>query len=230
MRENDQTRLFMIHSRLPNCHPATATATEPLPQPFSHTPTHPHPSKTSDSPLVTTQNDPQAISNPATPLKQPPATATPFKQPYRHCHSHSATSTPPLIPESSDFRLVTTQNDPQRNSNPPPPLPPRHSHCHTLLAAISPLPQPFNHPHPHCARRLDRREPERDPPHARVRAHGRRGAREGRQQRQAALDGVRVHQVVAGWGVAVVGWGWCRWKEGVRAVRMVVVTTWQWQY
>jgi hypothetical protein len=35
---------------------------------------------------------------------------------------------------------------------------------------------------------------------------------------------------VVAWIVAVVGWGWYRWKEEVDAVRMVPVTTWQWQY
>jgi hypothetical protein len=30
--------------------------------------------------------------------------------------------------------------------------------------------------------------------------------------------------------VAVVGWQWYQSKEGVRAVRMVVVGGWQWQY
>jgi hypothetical protein len=28
----------------------------------------------------------------------------------------------------------------------------------------------------------------------------------------------------------VAGWEWERWKEEIRAVRMVVVRVWQWQY
>jgi 3-hydroxy-3-methylglutaryl CoA synthase len=39
-----------------------------------------------------------------------------------------------------------------------------------------------------------------------------------------------VEGCVAGWGVAVAGWQWDRWKEEVKAVRMVVVRAWQWQY
>jgi hypothetical protein len=32
------------------------------------------------------------------------------------------------------------------------------------------------------------------------------------------------------WRVAVVGWGWDRSMEGIKAVRMVLVWQWQWQY
>jgi hypothetical protein len=35
---------------------------------------------------------------------------------------------------------------------------------------------------------------------------------------------------IAGWGVAVAGCSWYRWIEEIKAVRMVPVTTRQWQY
>jgi hypothetical protein len=35
---------------------------------------------------------------------------------------------------------------------------------------------------------------------------------------------------VAGWGVAVVGWQWYQSIEQIKAVRMVLVRVWQWQY
>jgi hypothetical protein len=35
---------------------------------------------------------------------------------------------------------------------------------------------------------------------------------------------------VVGWGVAVAGCSWCQSTEDVRAVRMVPVRVWQWQY
>jgi hypothetical protein len=36
--------------------------------------------------------------------------------------------------------------------------------------------------------------------------------------------------IVDAWGVAVAGWQWCQSTQRISAVRMVVVTRWQWQY
>jgi hypothetical protein len=40
----------------------------------------------------------------------------------------------------------------------------------------------------------------------------------------------RVRRRAAGRGVAVAGWEWDQSKEEIKAVRMVSVRTWQWQY
>jgi hypothetical protein len=39
-----------------------------------------------------------------------------------------------------------------------------------------------------------------------------------------------LEQSTVGRGVAVVKWQWYRWKEEIRARRMVPVRTWLWQY
>jgi hypothetical protein len=57
-----------------------------------------------------------------------------------------------------------------------------------------------------------------------------RGRRELRDARDE-IDGLRrgmdeLEEVRAGWGVAVAGCSWDRWKEGGGAVRTVVVATW----
>jgi hypothetical protein len=41
-----------------------------------------------------------------------------------------------------------------------------------------------------------------------------------RRERRAA------YRCVAGWGVAVAGWQWDYWKEGVETVRMVLGRAW----
>jgi hypothetical protein len=43
-------------------------------------------------------------------------------------------------------------------------------------------------------------------------------------------DGSGGGMAVAGWGVAVVGWQWYQSTQGIKAVRMVLVRVWQWQY
>jgi hypothetical protein len=44
------------------------------------------------------------------------------------------------------------------------------------------------------------------------------------------VPGFVMWVAVAGWIVAVAGWGWHRWIGEIGAVRMVPDTQWQWQY
>jgi hypothetical protein len=43
-------------------------------------------------------------------------------------------------------------------------------------------------------------------------------------------DSGGVQGDVVKWGVAVDGWEWCQSIEEIKAVRLVVVREWQWQY
>jgi hypothetical protein len=53
--------------------------------------------------------------------------------------------------------------------------------------------------------------------------------REKRRKKKKVAYGDRKEWTVA-WAVAVAGWQWYRWKEGIRAVILISVTMWQWQY